>query len=362
MGGNCSHKDKAGALVKLTEVASSRSSETIERALVVAREMLGMEVSFVSEFTEDQMLFRKLSGDAASFGWGEGQAIPLTRSFCKRVVEGSLPNVVPDAQDDECAKDHDLTEEAVIGSYIGVPVQLSNGHLYGMLCCLSHSPDPSLRERDEKFMNVLARLIADQLEREELQIRATAVGALLTALEARDGYTGEHSEAVVELSTAVARRMGLSEEEVEKVEQVALLHDIGKLGVPDEILRKRGPLDNGEWEVMREHTLIGERIVFSMEGLARLAPVIRAEHERWDGKGYPDGLAGEQIPLASRIVFTCDAYHAMTSDRSYREALGVQAALAELQKNAGTQFCPHTVPALLDVVKGSRHREEGRSC
>jgi GAF domain-containing protein len=190
VGGNCSHKDKAGALDKQTEVASSRSSVTIERALVVAREMLGMEVAFVSEFTEDQMLFRKLSGGAASFGWREGQAIPLTRSFCKRVVEGSRPNVVPDAQDDECAKDLDITEEAEIGSYSGVPVQLSNGHLYGMLCCLSYSPDPSLRERDEKFMNVLARLIADQLEREELQIRATAVGALLTALEARDRYTG----------------------------------------------------------------------------------------------------------------------------------------------------------------------------
>lgn len=108
-------------------------------------------------------------------------------------------------------------------------MRLSDDGLYGMLCCLSHSPDPSLRERDAKFMNVLARLIADQLEREVLKVRATAVGALLTALEARDGYTGEHSEAVVELSVAVARQMRLSEEEVAKVEQVALLHDIGKL-------------------------------------------------------------------------------------------------------------------------------------
>lgn len=351
MSNNRYSKDKADTLDNLAEVASSRSSDTIERALIVAREMLGMEAAFVSEFTDDQMLFRRLSGDAASFGWGEGQAIPLTRSFCKRVMEGSLPNVVPDARNDECAKDLDITDEADIGSYIGVAIRLSGGHLYGMLCCLSHSPDPSLRERDEKFMNVLARLIADQLEREELKIRATAVVALLTALGARDGYTGEHSEAVVKLSTAVARRMGLSEEEVEKVEQAALLHDIGKLGVPDEILRKREPLDDDEWEVMREHAVIGEQIVSSMEGLGHLAPIIRAEHERWDGKGYPDGLSGEEIPLASRIVFACDAYHAMISDRSYREALGIQVALEELQKNAGTQFCPHSVPALLDVVK-----------
>ncbi len=200
-------------------------------------------------------------------------------------------------------------------------------------------------------MNVLARLIADQLDREKLQIRASAVDALLTALAARDGYTGQHSEAVVDLSTAVARRMGLSQEEVIDVEQAALLHDIGKIGVPDEILRKREPLDDGEWETMREHALIGERVVSSIECLAHLAPVIRAEHERWDGKAYPDGLSGEQIPLASRIIFACDAYHAMISDRSCREALGVRAALEDLRKNAGTLFCPHTVPALLSVVK-----------
>ena len=145
-----------------------------------------------------------------------------------------------------------ITDEAAIGSYIGVPVRLSNGRLYGMMCCLSHSPDLSLRERDEKFMNVLARLIADQLEREELKIRATAVGALLTVLESRDGYTGEHSQVVVELSTRVARRMGLSEEDVEKVEQAALLHDIGKLGVPDKILRKREPLDETSGKQLRK--------------------------------------------------------------------------------------------------------------
>ncbi len=350
-----SHKGEVDTLDKLAEVASDRSSGIIEHALSTAREMLGMEVAFVSEFADEQMLIRRLSGDGDSFGWREGQAIPLTRSFCKRVLEGSVPNVVPDAQDDGCTKDLDITDEADIGSYIGVPVRFSDGRLYGMLCCLSHSPDPSLRERDAEFMNVLARLIADQLEREQLRIRASAVGALLTALEARDGYTGEHSQAVVDLSTTVARRMGLSEEEAAKVEQAALLHDIGKIGIPDEILRKREPLDDGEWETMREHALIGEHIVSSIEGLAHLAPVIRAEHERWDGGGYPDGLSGEQIPLASRIVFACDAYHAMISDRSYRDALGVQAALEDLRKNAGTQFCPYTVPALLSVV------EEGKA-
>jgi uncharacterized protein YigA (DUF484 family) len=207
------------------------------------------------------------------------------------VIDGSLPRVIPNAQDDERAKDLDITGEANIGSYAGVPLRFSDGRLYGMLCALSHSPDPSLQERDAEFMRVLARLVADQLEREELQsknrrllIRATAADAMLTALEARHSYKGKHSRLVLELSAAVARKMGLSEEEVAEIEQAAVLHDIGKLGIPDEILKKRESLDDREWEIMREHPLIGEHIVSSIEGLAYLAPIIRAEHERWTAR------------------------------------------------------------------------------
>jgi HD-GYP domain-containing protein (c-di-GMP phosphodiesterase class II) len=329
----------------------------MERVLVAAREMLDMEVAFVAEFADEQMVFRALGGDAESFGWREGADLPLEGTYCRRLVEGRLPSVVPDARGDERVKNLDMTREAGIGAYVGVPLRFSDGRLYGTMCALSHSPDPSLRERDAWFMRALGRLVVEQLEREELGVRnrnlaieATGVGALLAALEARDGYTGEHSAAVVELSVAVARRLGLSEEKIADVEQAAFLHDIGKIGVPDAVLNKPGPLDDGEWEMMREHPMIGERIVSSVEGLAHLAPVIRAEHERWDGEGYPDGLRGEEIPLTSRIVFACDAWHAMTSDRPYREALGRE-ALDELQKNTGKQFDPRVVLALLDVVK-----------
>ncbi len=126
------------------------------------------------------------------------------------------------------------------------------------------------------------------------------------------------------------------------IRQAALLHDIGKIGVLDSILNKSGSLEE-EWEIMREHPKIGERIVSSLESLAHLAPIIRSEHERWDGKGYPDGLSGEEIPLASRIIFACDSFHAMISDRPYREALGVREALEELGRNSGTQFDPAAV-------------------
>ncbi len=134
------------------------------------------------------------------------------------------------------------------------------------------------------------------------------------------------------------------------VEQAALLHDVGKIGIPDAILNKKGALDEAEWEVMKTHPEIGERMAALTDGLAHLAPILRAEHERWDGGGYPVGLSGEEIPLGSRIVLVCDAYHAMTSDRPYRKAMPGSAALEELRKNAGTQFCPYTVEALLAAL------------
>jgi HD-GYP domain-containing protein (c-di-GMP phosphodiesterase class II) len=138
--------------------------------------------------------------------------------------------------------------------------------------------------------------------------------------------------------------------QIAETEQVALLHDVGKVAVPDEVLQKPGPLDPGELELIRQHTVTGARIVRSIAGLAHLAPAIRAGHERWDGTGYPDGLAAEDIPVVSRITFACDAYDAMTSDRPYRRSLGATEAREELCRNAGTQFCERTVDALLEVL------------
>ena len=127
----------------------------------------------------------------------------------------------------------------------------------------------------------------------------------------------------------------------------AELHDIGKIAIPGSILRKAGPLDADEWAFMRRHTLIGERIAQSAPALTGVAGLIRSSHERWDGAGYPDGLAGDQIPLGSLIVFVCDAYSAMTGDRCYQPSMSPAAARAELRRNAGTQFSPAVVEAFL---------------
>jgi HD-GYP domain-containing protein (c-di-GMP phosphodiesterase class II) len=180
-----------------------------------------------------------------------------------------------------------------------------------------------------------------------VQAADAGVRTLLAALQARDFYTSSHSRQVVDLASAVAKRLGLDSEATRDVEQVALLHNIGKVGIPDAILQKQGPLDDDEWQLMRQHPIVGEHIIAGTPGLSRLAPSIRAEHERWDGGGYPDGLAGERIPLASRITLACDALHAMTSDRPYRPAMTVEHAEHELQSYAGTQSDPQIIRALL---------------
>jgi len=150
------------------------------------------------------------------------------------------------------------------------------------------------------------------------------------------------------MAQVLARRMGLPEEEAAEVARVALLRDVGKAaGVGEAILDKPGPLEDAEWEIVRTHPAIGGRIVASAQGLAHLAPAVRAAYERWDGRGYPDGLSGEDIPIASRIAFVCGAFEAMTSERPHRKALGTDTALRELERNAGTQFCPRAVEALL---------------
>jgi diguanylate cyclase (GGDEF)-like protein len=207
-----------------------------------------------------------------------------------------------------------------------------------------------LRSRMIERDNARLQVLAHESERDlAAQYRASLV-ALGAALEARDGYTGGHGEETVALAHRVAERLGLNDATIAEVEAVALLHDVGKIGMPDAILRKPGPLDDDEMRIVREHPLIGERILRQVPGLDRVARAVRHEHERWDGDGYPDGLRGQAIPLPSRVTLVCDAYHAMTSDRPYRRGMSHADAAAELRRCAGTQFDPAVVTALLDAL------------
>jgi len=171
-------------------------------------------------------------------------------------------------------------------------------------------------------------------------------------VEADDAYTGSHSRGVVELSLAVSDALGLDSRQRRNVEFGALLHDVGKIAVPKEIINKDGPLDDAEWEIMRQHTIEGERMLQRVGGvLTEVGRIVRASHEEYDGSGYPDGLAGDEIPIEARIVSCCDAFSAMTTTRSYRKAMPVPKAVEELRRCAGSQFDPEVVAALIPMVE-----------
>jgi diguanylate cyclase (GGDEF)-like protein len=260
-------------------------------------------------------------------------------------------------------------------SHWSIPLALPEGRVLGHFLAYGRSreqPDERTLELASAFGSVVA-LALDRLMRQcgiAERYRAVVV-ALSSALDTRDEYSGARLTRASSLAVRVGQRLRIEGEELDVVSQVAVLHDIGKLGVPGNVLRKPGPLDADERALVREHPVIGERILSAIPGLGEVARAIRHEHERWDGGGYPDGLAGEQIPLASRIVFACATWYAMTSDRPYRPGMSTPEALQELREGAGTQFDPRVAQALLEILgedtppqacspSESRHRELSR--
>lgn len=179
-----------------------------------------------------------------------------------------------------------------------------------------------------------------------------AIESLAETLRARDDYTHGHSSEVADMVEKVAVGMGMGISDLENLRLAALLHDVGKVGIPDPILQKPGPLTDEEREVMEQHPEIGARILAPLGFMEPVLEIVLAEHERWDGKGYPRGLSGEQIPLGARIIFVCDAYHAMTSDRPYRKAAGEREAIRRLRESSGSQFDPMVVNAFIEHVLG----------
>ncbi len=186
------------------------------------------------------------------------------------------------------------------------------------------------------------------------------LGALAAALEAKDAYTNDHAIEIAELAGAVCDELRIAPADARLIRLGALLHDIGKIGIPESILRKPGPLTHAESTVMQRHTQIGARILEPVPHFAQLVPLVRASHERYDGDGYPDGLSADRIPLGSRVIGVCDAFHAMTEDRVYRKAMAPAEAIAEIERCSGTQFDPECVRALLDVVRAEGWPREGR--
>jgi two-component system, cell cycle response regulator len=197
--------------------------------------------------------------------------------------------------------------------------------------------------------------VADQRMYQRKAGRASAsrqsTDVLLKTLSERNPGLGEHTGVVAQLAKVTAQGLGLDEHEVKRIELAGELHDIGKVAIPETVLNKPGPLDEEEWEFMRRHTLIGERILIAAPSLAQVAELVRSSHERYDGGGYPDRLAGEEIPFGASIIAVCDAFDAMTSARPYGAAISVADALTELRLCSGSQFHPRVVRAFCDVIE-----------
>jgi diguanylate cyclase (GGDEF)-like protein len=210
-----------------------------------------------------------------------------------------------------------------------------------------HVALPSEAADGAEAMRVADRRLYAEKHSGRVPARLQSAGVLRRALDEWDTELSEHTDDVAALARAVAVRLGLDEEEVERVGIAAELHDIGKIAIPRSILHKPGPLDEDEWAFVRRHTLIGERIVQGAPALSGVAGLIRSSHERWDGDGYPDGLVGGGIPLGAQIVFVCDAFSAMTTDRCYQPGMSELEAVAELRRHAGRQFSPAAVDAFV---------------
>ena len=282
----------------------------------------------------------------------DGVTISPTVGTCGLAVATGLPNVTPDIREDpNWAGFAAVAEAANLRSCWSVPIKTPDGRVLGTFASYASTPgEPApdeLRAVLEYAPIVALGLESIRHQAELARNSESIVVALASALDSRDEYTASHSSQTAALAARVGVRLGLGQAALESLSRTAMLHDIGKLGIPNEILGKPGPLDAEEWKIMRRHPVIGERILARVPFLEDVARAVRHEHERWDGTGYPDGLAGERIPLASRIVLVCDSYHAMTSDRPYRAAMAADVARDELRDHAGSQFDPAVVSALL---------------
>jgi HD-GYP domain-containing protein (c-di-GMP phosphodiesterase class II) len=269
-----------------------------------------------------------------------------------RVARSGVSALVVDtrADDDYIVRDPDTDPR----SELSVPISV-DGSVWGVLNI--EAPEPqAFSQADVVLVEAIAASLGSSLHRAVLvtdleQTFTTTLTALMSTVEAKDAYTASHEQQVAELAERVALRLGTPASRARDVRYAALLHDVGKVAVPSEILLKPGPLDESEWVTMQSHASVGGELVARIEAFAHLAPAVRGSHERWDGNGYPDGLAGEEIPLAARIIAACDTWEAMTTDRPYRSARAPHEAREELSRVAGAQLDAQVVAALLDELE-----------
>jgi diguanylate cyclase (GGDEF)-like protein len=323
-----------------TAIAELGAALGYERCLLVRRHEDGsLEVVAAARADDED------GGERGADGRPEAR-IPAAM---ERSVAEQRTVLIPDARNDPAYRGR-----AGAGSELGVPVY-AGWELWGALG-LSSAQAAAFDTDDAQLVESVAEHVGAALRIAELyhnleQTHLGTAAALATALEAKDSYAADHAHSIAEMAVAVGRELGLDESALRDLRYAAIFHDIGKIAIPDAVLNKPEALTARELDVVRRHPVVGEQILAPVPFLAAVREMVRHDHERWDGAGYPDGLRGEEIPLGARIVLVVDAYHAMTSERPYRRALDANEARRELSAGAGAQFDPRVVEALLTVLE-----------
>jgi putative nucleotidyltransferase with HDIG domain len=352
------HAPQGGRLLVASRLATSLSRaasvETVAREAVrTLHESFDYYLAVVQRLDPDGILRVVAAAGPLADEMGDFLALEqaVERGVNGRVARTGRPAMVNDTTlDPDYLGRNDGTDP---GSELSLPIVVAESN-WGVLN-LEQRERGAFGEEDLLLAHVVAGQIGAAIHRCQLvgeleDAFLTTIGVISDAVEMQDSYTANHANEVADLAVRVGARLGVKGVELDRLRYGALLHDVGKIGIPAEILRKPGPLTDEERGRMDEHTAIGARMLERVPFLAPVAPLVRSAHERHDGGGYPDGLAGEDIPRGAMVIATCDAFHAMTSDRSYRKAMSLAAAEAELRGNSGTQFEPSVVVALLDEL------------
>jgi len=345
----------ANALLEASrELATAETPEDVlGRSVEVTTRVLGTERAalWIEEETEPHDLVAR-----ASFGYPNDLDPTGRRRYPRQLAHEWLEGTEPFVLEPSDLAAIDGFSGDGTATLVVAPLKLENHRVGALTATIGE------RVLDDRQMRLLAGLahqakLAIESAEHYLSLERTfvsTVAALANALEAKDDYTASHARWITDMSMLVGRELQFDRETMKRLELGALFHDIGKIGIPSEILQKPGPLTDAEFEIVKEHPELGEKILAPIERLEDVRPIVRACHERWDGLGYPDGKSGTDIPVESRVVLVCDAFHAMVTDRPYRGALPQAEAVRRLEESSGTQFDPMAVAAFVRLYAAGK--------
>lgn len=353
--------DELSSLIRVSETVGSTLDLTslLDSVMKESKRVMKTEASslMLLEDSTGDLVFHAVRG--ARKDQVREMRVPAGKGIAGWIAKKGKPCIVNDVKSDRrFYRQTDRRSRFKTRQIIGVPL-LARGKILGVVEALNKKDRSDFDKRDIKLFMAMARLSALAIQNakyfaEGKELFLSTISSLAVAIDAKDPYTHGHSERVTQYAVMTAESMGLASEELKNIQFAGLLHDVGKIGIDDRILRKPGKLTDEEFMVVRKHPATGEKIMQQIREFEKVLPGIRSHHERFDGKGYPDGLAKDRIPLSARILAVADTFDAMTSDRPYRKRMEISAAIEEIKKCSGLQYDPEIVKIFLNLHKDGR--------